>query len=76
LKGEIAAAERHLHLRLGRLVCEAGADMFPEDSLKAILTIAAERGVPETLNALRTNSGKTQTQMAPAERPAKGLGDR
>lgn len=67
LKGEIAEVEKRLHLRLGRLACEAGADALPEDSLKAILSIAVERGAVETLEALRTNSGKAPTQKTPLE---------
>lgn len=67
LNGEIAEAEKRLHVHLGRLVCEAGADALPEDSLKAILEIAAERGGTETLNALKANSGKAQIQKAPRE---------
>lgn len=69
LKGEIAEAEKRLHLRLGGLVCEAGADALPEDSLRAILEFAAERGATETLNALRTKSGKAQTLWAQPEAP-------
>lgn len=58
LKEEIKAAEKRLHIRLGKLVCDAGADAFSDEELQKILVDA----VAGKSNAARSASGSLGTR--------------
>lgn len=70
LAGEIKEAEKRLHLRLGKLVCETGADALDEAELRKLLKVISSKGTTASMALLEPTATAAPAQKKPAAEQA------
>lgn len=66
-EARIKNAEDRLQRKLGKIVCDTGAQEFSDGSLRELLSLAVELGEAQSMMRLRGNGNQNQAKEKPSE---------